>query len=60
MGNFGPLCDGAENLVSVIDRVVQFTALFAIWFPHFWYHRSIRALVFERQEGRHFTDGISS
>ena len=52
MGNFGPLCDGAENLVSVIDRVVQFTALFAIWFPHFWYHRSIRALVFERQEGR--------
>ena len=60
MGNFGPLCDGAENLVSVIDQVVHFTALFTIWFPHIWYHRSIRALVFERQEGRHFTDGISS
>ena len=23
MGNFGPLCDGAENSVSVIDQVVQ-------------------------------------
>ena len=38
MGNFEPLCDGAENSVSVIDQVVQPTALLAIWFPHFWYH----------------------
>ena len=47
MGNSGPLYYGDENLVSVIDQVVQFKALFAMWFPHFWYHRWIRALVFE-------------
>ena len=27
---------------------------------HFWYNWLIRTLVFERQERRHFTDGISS
>ena len=51
---------GADSSVSVIDQVVQFTAIFAIWIPHFRYHRSIRTLVFEQQEGRHFIDGISS
>ena len=60
MGNSGPLYYGDENLVSVIDQVVQFTALFSMWFTHFWYHRWIRALVFEWQEGRHFIDSISS
>ena len=51
----------AQISVSVIDQVVQFTALFVIWFLHFRYRRSIRTLVFEWQEGRgHFTEGISS
>ena len=25
----------ADSLVSVIDQVIQFTALFVVWFPYF-------------------------
>ena len=41
----------------LIDQAVPFSALFAIWFPHFRYHRLIATLG--RSEGRHFTDNIS-
>ena len=36
----------ADSSVSVIDQVIQFTALFAIWFPHLRYKRLIKPLVF--------------
>ena len=36
----------ADSSVSVIDQVIQFTALFAIWFPDLRYKRLIRPLVF--------------
>ena len=46
--------------MSVIDQLVWFTAIFVIWFSHFLYNRLIKTLVFEGQEGRHFTSRISS
>ena len=36
----------ADSSVSVIDQVIQFTALFAIWFLHLRYKRLIKPLVF--------------
>ena len=36
----------ADSSVSVIDQVIQFTALFLIWFPHLRYKRLIKPLVF--------------
>ena len=35
----------ADSSVSVIDQVIQFTALFVIWFQYFWYKRLIKLLV---------------
>ena len=36
----------ADSSVSVIDQAIQFTALFAIWFPDLRYKRLIKPLVF--------------
>ena len=40
---------GADSSVSVIDQVIQFTALFVILFPYFQYNRLIKPLVFRAQ-----------
>ena len=32
----------ADSSVSVIDQAIPFSAIFAIWFRHFRYHRLIR------------------
>ena len=40
---------GADSSLSVIDQVIQFTALFVIWFPYFQYNRLIEPLVFRAQ-----------
>ena len=40
---------GADSSLSVIDQVIQFTALFVIWFPYFQYNRLIEPLVFKAQ-----------
>ena len=36
----------ADSSVSVIDQVIQFTALFVIWYLYFQYYRLIIAQVF--------------
>ena len=36
----------AGSSVSVIDQVIQFTALFMIWYLYFQYYRLIKAQVF--------------
>ena len=36
----------ADSSVSVIDQVIQFTALFVIWYLYFQYCRLIKAQVF--------------
>ena len=40
---------GADSSVSVIDQVIQFTALFVILFPYFQYNKLIKPLVFRAQ-----------
>ena len=37
---------GADRSMSVINQVVQFTALFAIWYQDFQCNRLIKTLVF--------------